>query len=50
MAYTVQGGSDTFTNMLKKAGLDTPFDENCLKTASEAAKKWLDEFDLSEIA
>ena len=50
MAYTVQGGSDTFTNMLKKAGLDTPFDENCLKTASEAAKKWLDEFDLSGIA
>ena len=50
MDYTVQGGSDTFTNMLKKAGLDTPFDEVCLKNASAAAKKWLDEFDLSGIA
>ncbi|MBQ2228688.1 MAG: M3 family oligoendopeptidase, partial [Firmicutes bacterium] len=49
MDYTVQGGSDTFTNMLKKAGLDTPFDEACLKNASAAAKKWLDEFDLTGI-
>ena len=49
MDYTVQGGSDTFTNMLKKAGLDTPFDEACLRDAAAAAKKWLDEFDLSEI-
>ena len=47
MAYTVQGGSRTFTELLKHAGLKTPFDEDCLKTVCEAAKKWLDEFDMT---
>lgn len=49
MAYTVQGGSRTFTELLTHAGLDTPFDEACLKTVCEAAKKWLDEFDMTGI-
>ena len=49
MAYTSQGGSDTFVNLLKKAGLDTPFDEKCLRDVSSAAKKWLDGFDLTGI-
>ncbi len=46
MAYTKQGGSRTFTELLKHAGLKTPFEEECLRTVCEAAKKWLDSFDL----
>ncbi len=49
MAYTEQGGSRTFTELLKHAGLKTPFEEECLRTVCEAAKKWLDEFDLTGI-
>ena len=49
MAYTRQGGSRTFTELLKNAGLETPFDEACLKTVCEAAKKWLDAFDMTGI-
>ncbi len=44
MAYTVQGGSDTFVSMLETAGLGTPFDESFLEGVAEAAEKWLDEF------
>lgn len=47
MAYTRQGGSDVFTKLLKNAGLDTPFEESCLRGVCETAKKWLDEFDLT---
>ena len=49
MAYTRQGGSRTFVDLLKHAGLRTPFDEECLKGVCKAAKKWLDEFDLTGI-
>ena len=49
MAYTKQGGSHTFVDLLKNAGLKTPFDEECLKTVCEAAKKWLSEYDLTGI-
>ena len=49
MAYTKQGGSRTFTELLKHAGLQTPFEEDCLRTVCEAAKKWLDSFDLTGI-
>ena len=49
MAYTKQGGSCTFTELLKNAGLATPFDEECLKTVCGAAAKWLKDFDLSGI-
>jgi len=49
MAYTRQGGSRTFVDLLKHAGLRTPFDEECLKGVCEAARKWLDEFDLTGI-
>ncbi len=47
MAYTAQGGSRTFTDLLKNAGLTTPFDEACLREVCEAAVKWLDSFDLT---
>ena len=49
MAYTEQGGSRTFVDLLKNAGLATPFDEECLKTVCETAKTWLNEFDLTGI-
>lgn len=50
MAYTLQGGSQTFTDLLKNAGLESPFDENCLKGVCAAAKEWLEHFDLTGIA
>ncbi len=49
MAYTAQGGSRTFTDLLKNAGLATPFDEECLKGACETAARWLSSFDLTGI-
>jgi len=49
MDYTVQGGSRVFTELLKNAGLDTPFEESCLKGVAQTASKWLDEFDLTSI-
>ena len=49
MAYTKQGGSQTFTDLLKNAGLATPFDEECLKTVCKAANDWLKDFDLTGI-
>ena len=49
MAYTRQGGSEVFTRLLKNAGLESPFDENCLRTVCETAKSWLDNYDLTGI-
>ena len=49
MAYTVQGGSCTFVDLLKNAGLDTPFDEITLKGVCETANQWLDSYDLTGI-
>ena len=49
MAYTKQGGSRTFTELLKHAGLDSPFEESCLRGVCETAKAWLDAYDLTGI-
>ena len=49
MAYTVQGGSCVFTELMANAGLDSPFGETCLKTVCETAKQWLADFDMSGI-
>ena len=49
MAYTKQGGSRTFVELLKNADLATPFDEACLKGVCETAKQWLSDFDLGGI-
>lgn len=49
MAYSVHGGSKTFTELLESASLTSPFDENCLKGVCDEAKKWLDNFDLTGI-
>lgn len=45
MNYSKLGGSDVFTELLKKAGLESPFDEHCLKTVCEKANQWLQEFE-----
>ena len=49
MAYTKQGGSHTFVDLLKHADLATPFDEECLKLVCETATKWLENYDLTGI-
>lgn len=49
MAYTKLGGSMVFTDLLKEAGLDSPFDENCLKNICAKAREALEKFDLSDI-
>ncbi len=49
MAYTEQGGSRVFTELLKNAGLESPFDENCLKSVCEKASRYLDGYDLEGI-
>ena len=46
---TKEGGSKTFTDLLTHAGLDTPFDEACLRAVCEEANKCLSEFDLGGI-
>mgnify|MGYP002625244425 CR=1 FL=1 len=49
MAYTVQGGSRTFTDLLKNADLESPFDEACLRGVCAEAEKALADFDLTGI-
>ena len=49
MAYTEQGGSRTFTELLANAGLESPFDEATLRGVCEKAKAWLDTYDLTGI-
>ena len=50
MAYTVQGGSRVFTELLAHAGLESPFDEACLRGVCDAAERWLLDFDLTGIS
>ena len=49
MTYLTQGGSDTVLNMLKRADIKSPFEEETLKSVCETAKKWLDSFDMTGI-
>ena len=50
MAYAKQGGSRVFTELLKNADLDSPFEETCLRGVCETAKAWLGSYDLTGIA
>ena len=50
MAYTEQGGSRVFTELLARAGLESPFAETCLEHVCRSAVTWLDAYDLSGIA
>ena len=49
MAYTRQGGSRVFTELLRNAELESPFEETCLRTVCGTAKTWLENFDLTGI-
>lgn len=49
MAYTKQGGSRVFTELLSNAGMESPFEEETLKGVCETAKQWLEAFDLKGI-
>jgi M3 family oligoendopeptidase len=49
MAYTKQGGSQVFTKLLANAGLESPFDENTLKSVCAEASQWLENYDLTGI-
>ena len=49
MDYTLQGGSRVFTELLRNAGLESPFDESCLRSVCRTASEWLANFDLREV-
>ena len=49
MAYTKQGGSCVFTDLLKNAGMESPFEEATLRGVCETANNWLASFDLTGI-
>lgn len=49
MAYTEQGGSKVFTELLRDADLVSPFDEACLRGVCEKASTWLADYDLTGI-
>ncbi len=49
MAYTVQGGSRTFTDLLKNADLESPFEAHCLSSVCDKARAYLDNYDLTGI-
>ena len=49
MAYTRQGGTRPFSELVEHAGLVSPFDEACLKGICEKASAWLDSYDLTGI-
>ena len=39
-----------FTELLAHAGLESPFDEACLRDVCDAAERWLHDFDLTGIS
>lgn len=47
--YTRLGGTMTFTQLLEKAGLESPFEEETLRKVSQAANAYLENYDLSGI-
>lgn len=49
MRYTEQGGSKVFTELLKGADLESPFEGDMLRKVCEKADAYLDAFDLSGI-
>ena len=49
MDYTRLGGSLVFTDLLREAGLQSPFDPDCLKNIAAGVKEFLDSVDLTEM-
>lgn len=46
MAFTSQGGSRAFTDLIKNAGLESPFEEKCLENVCKKAAVYLRSFKL----
>ena len=44
MAYTRQGGTKVFTELLAEAGMESPFEEETLRKVCRQADEWLKEF------
>lgn len=49
MTYTSMGGSEVFTDLLKKSGLASPFDEDNIRDICRRADEYLSEYDLGGI-
>ncbi len=49
MKYTRLGGTMVFTDLLKEAGLKSPFDPDCLQNIAVKAKAFLENYDLTGI-
>ncbi len=49
MDYTKLGGSMTFTDLLKAAGLESPFEAGCLRSIAQKANEWLDSVDAAAL-
>ncbi len=49
MTYTMQGGSRTFTELLKNADLMSPFDENTLKEVCAKVDAFLSSYDMTGV-
>ena len=47
--YLRIGAAVTFTELLERAGLSSPFDPDCLRSVCRAAVKWLEAYDLTGI-
>ena len=43
MKLVEKAGTQTFTELIQTAGLDSPFDETALKKSAQKAEQWLDE-------
>jgi len=49
IAMTKRGGTDTFTGLVKSAGLESPFEEEALKKVAKIAREWLKDFDKDKL-
>ena len=49
LTYSKLGGSQVFTELLRSAKLESPFEERCLRGICEKANAFLEQFDLSGI-
>ena len=50
LSYTRLGGSQPFTELLQSAGLESPFQDSCLRSICQEAYRFLEAYDLTGIA
>lgn len=49
MRLVSKGGTQTFTELVETAGLESPFDEQCLIEIADAVKEWISKFDSEKL-